>query len=122
MMGVVSSTKESDSTRRSSGGGERGGSTAAEELEVCAGETRRDTGISSLDRSDIPVPRPDSKSSSNDECLESGGEGRAMISRGVGSSTGNGAGGFVIEMEGRFGGTFRVVFVYVVVVGVVTDS
>ena len=45
--------------------------------------------------------------SSSKEWVESGGDGRPPISRGVGSSTGRGTGGFVTDIVGRFGGDFR---------------
>jgi hypothetical protein len=60
-------------------------------------EARRSRGISRM----LSL-RPASKSSSKDKA-ESGGDGRVTISCAVGSSTGNGAGGLVIEIVGTVG-------------------
>lgn len=105
-----------DSVRRSgtSGGGDMrldkvgdGGSTCDVEREdmSCFGESRLcETNPVSTSRLSLRLMlRPDSRSSADDdERRDSGGDGRAAISRGVGSSIGRGAGTFVTTRAGGF--------------------
>ncbi len=87
------------------GGGESGCDAGREEGSSCFGESRlcETSPVSTSWLSLRLILRPDSRSSADeDERIDSGGDGRAAISRGVGSSSGRGAGAFVTVRAGGF--------------------